>query len=220
MVKIKMNNVTWILILGLLFSYSCKEKKEKTMAVATEDNGIPLTVDTDASIIYWTGFGPKTMHHGTLKLKEGILYIAGDKIKLGGFTINMNTIKCTSITNEKDRLKLERHLNRSDFFDIIRFPDAQFTLTQCEVVANNDSVTHHIGGHLELKGLDKGLSFDAKITKDGDVYKAVSRPFKIDRTQWGINYGSNTIYDEMQSSIVNDSIEIKVEMIARAKNPK
>lgn len=213
-----MNNVSWILIICLFFSYSCKEKKEKPIAAATEDNGIPLSVDTDSSTIYWTGFGPKAEHHGTLKLKEGILYVIGNKIKLGGFTINMNTIKCTSISNEKDRLKLEKHLDRGDFFDIVRFPDAQFTVTHCDEIADEDSITHRISGRLEMKGFERTVSFDTKVTKDGNVYKAVTRPFKIDRTQWGIYYGSNTIYDEMQSSIVKDSIEIKVEIVARAKN--
>lgn len=218
--KMKLNNVLWISILGLFISFSCKEKKEKPIAVSTEDNGVSLTVDTDSSVIYWTGFGPKTEHHGTLKLKDGILYVTGNKIKLGGFVINMNTIQCTSITNEKDRLKLERHLDRGDFFDIVRFPDAKFTVTHCDEIANDDNRTHRISGRLDLKGLEKAIAFDAKITKEGNDYKAVTRPFKIDRTQWGMYYGSNTIYDEMQSSIVKDSIQIQVVIVARAENPE
>ncbi len=214
----KLKNAYWILILSFFISLSCQDKKEKTITVPVEDNGIPLSVDTNSSIIYWTGFGPKTEHHGTLKLKEGILYIDGDNIKLGGFTIDMNTIKCTSIANEKDRLKLEAHLNRGDFFDVIRFPDAQFTITHTEKIAGQDSISHRIIGRLDLTGLEETVSFDAKITKDGDLYKAVTRPFKIDRTKWGINYGSNTVYDAMQTSIVKDSIELKIVVVARSKN--
>lgn len=210
-----MNNVSWGLILFLFFSFSCKEKSEKKIAEPVEDNGISLKVDTESSTIYWTGFGPKAEHHGTLKLKEGILYVADNKIKLGGFTIDMNTINCTSISKENDRKKLELHLDRGDFFDIARFPDAQFTITHVEEIANQDSVTHNISGSLELKGFEQGVSFNAKITKEGDVYKAVTRPFKIDRTKWGINYGSNTVYDAMQESIVEDNIELKIVIIAR-----
>lgn len=210
--------VSWMLILSFLVFFSCQNNKEKTVAVAPiEEEGTSLVVDTDASIIYWTGFGPKAEHHGTLKLKEGILYLVGDKIKLGGFSIDMNTIKCTSITKEQDRNKLEAHLKTSDFFDVIRFPDAQFTITHVDEIPNQDSISHHISGRLELKGFDQGLSFDAKITKEGNLYKAVTRPFKMDRTKWGIYYGSNTIYDAMQTSIVDDGIELKVVILAKAK---
>lgn len=216
----KINNVYWVLIFGLFMNFSCKENKEKTIATTIEDNGIPLDVDINSSVIYWTGFSSKAAHHGTLKLKEGVLYIDNNNIKMGGFTIDMNTIKCTSIINEKDRQKLETHLNRADFFDIVRFPDAKFTITHTDAITDQDSISHRISGRLDLKGFEGGVSFDAKITKDGDLYKAVTQPFKIDRTKWGIKYGSNTVYDAMQTSIVQDSIELKIVIVAKAKDVK
>ena len=216
-----MNNISWILIFGLFFGFfSCKEQKEQKIAAPVEDNGTPLDVDIDSSVIYWTGFSPKAEHHGTLKLKEGILYISDGKIKLGGFTIDMNTIRCTSILNEKDNQKLETHLKRGDFFDVVRFPEAQFTINNVEEINDQDSISHRISGTLELKGLEQGVSFDAKITKEGDIYKGVTRPFRIDRTRWGINYGSNTVYDAMQTSIVEDYIELKVVIVARDRDTK
>lgn len=201
----------------LLLGFGCKnkDKKENVQPQYTEENGQSLKVDTDASTIYWTGTGRGTEHHGTLKLKEGIMYISDDNnVKMGGFTIDMNTINSTSISNAKDKNKLEAHLGRIDFFNIVRFPDAKFTINYVKEVPDNDSITHHIGGVLSLKNFEQPVEFYAKITKDGDKYIAQTLPFKIDRTKWGIVYGSNTVYDAMQNSIVDDDIGLKITIVA------
>ncbi|SHF33919.1 Polyisoprenoid-binding protein YceI [Dysgonomonas macrotermitis] len=212
-----MRNIYWISLISLLFVCSCKEKKQTEVVPVAEENGISLKVDTAASIIYWKGFGPKTEHSGTLKLKEGIITVVGNNVKLGGFIIDMNTIKCTSITDAANNKKLVTHLNRGDFFNVARYPEARFTIYNSTEI-KSDSLTHRLNGALELIGMEKGVTFDAKITKNGDTYKAITAPFNIDRTLWGIKYGSNTVYDAMQNSIVEDNIQIQVVITARLES--
>lgn len=205
----------FILLTSVLFLFSCNNKEKQPTVEYKQDNGQSLSVDLDESTIYWVGSSPNVEHKGSLKLKEGVLYISDDeKVKLGGFTIDMNSIECTNVPNEKDKQKLEKHLKSRDFFNVSVFPDAKFTITRVDEVANNDSITHKISGILALKSFERGLSFDAKIVKDGNKYVAKTLPFYIDRIKWDIIFGSNTIYPEMKKNIVNDKIGLVVEIVA------
>lgn len=67
-----------------------------------------------------------------------------------------------------------------------------------------------------MKDVDKNITFGAKITKEGDVYKAVTVPFTIDRTQWNVKYGSKSLFAELKDNIVNDNIELQITIVAKA----
>lgn len=214
-----MKNIYWIILLGSISVLSCKKKEPVApiSVVSTEEHqGVALDVDKEASVINWKGFSPDHIHQGTVKLSEGILSIKDDKLALGGFTIDMNSIVCTDIVKESENKKLITHLKRGDFFYVDRFPDAKFNVTRTEEIDDPD-FTHRITGMLELKGLERGVTFRAKITKNGNDYKAESESFKINRTNWGIVFGSNTVYDAMQTSMVEDYIEIQVVIVAHAQ---
>jgi hypothetical protein len=38
--------------------------------------------------------------------------------------------------------------------------------------------------------------------------------FKINRTEWNINYASKSIFDDLKDKFVNDDIELKVNVTA------
>lgn len=108
------------------------------------------------------------------------------------------------------------HLKSADFFDVATHPEAKFEITSSEAVAGNDSINYKISGNLTLKGVDKNVTFGAKVTKDGEVYTAVSEKFAIDRTQWGVNYGSKSVFADLKDKIVSDNIELKIKIVAKA----
>ena len=56
----------------------------------------------------------------------------------------------------------------------------------------------------------------AKITKEGDAYKAVTVPFTIDRTQWNVQYGSKSIFADLKDKFIDDNIELQITIIAKA----
>ena len=66
-----------------------------------------------------------------------------------------------------------------------------------------------------MKDIEKNITFGAKITKDGDIYKAVTVPFTIDRTQWKVEYGSKTIFADLKDKIIQDEIELQITIVAR-----
>lgn len=213
---------TYLLALSvLLFAVSCgnnpKNKIEGTdsqaVAVGAGEN---LTVDTQASSIKWVGSKPGGDHHGTIGIKEGNLTINGESVASGAFIIDMNSIKNEDLTDGKMNDMLVNHLKSVDFFDVATYPESSFAITKVEPVSANDSISHMISGNLRMKDVEKNITFGAKITKEGDTYKAVTVPFTIDRTQWNVKYGSKSLFAELKDNIVNDNIELQITIVAKA----
>ena len=42
-----------------------------------------------------------------------------------------------------------------------------------------------------------------------------SEAFIIDRTQWGVNYGSKSIFDDLGDKFINDDMELKILILAK-----
>ncbi len=208
--------------IALLPFSSCNRNASENKTQASDsqelaESGISskhLAVDILESKIYWKGSMPLNSHHGTLGLKEGNLYINGTQLESGNFIIDMNTIFCEDLKDPKMSEKLIGHLQSPDFFDVGKYPEGRFAITKVEDFAT-DSTTHRINGNLYLKGVEKNISFTAKITKEGEIYKAVAGPFTIDRTQWGVNYKSKNIFKDLQDSFIKDEIEIRLLILAK-----
>jgi polyisoprenoid-binding protein YceI len=65
-----------------------------------------------------------------------------------------------------------------------------------------------------LKGITKPVKFPATITLDGNKMTLSTDSFKINRTEWNINYASKSIFDDLKDKFVNDDIELKVNVTA------
>lgn len=212
----------FLAIATLLFVVSCntatKNKVEGTDAqAAAEGTGVQLIVDAQASSIHWTGSKVGGSHHGTIGIKRGELAVNGQDVASGSFAIDMNAIVDEDLTDKKMNEMLVGHLKSEDFFDVAKYPESSFTITKVEAATNaNDSVSHLVSGNLKLKDVEKNITFGAKVSKDGDVYKAVTVPFTIDRTQWNVKYGSKSLFADLKENIVNDNIELQITIVAKA----
>lgn len=205
----------------VLFAASCsnspKNKIEGTDSKAIADgSGEQLVVDTQASSIHWVGTKPGGSHHGTIAIKDGSVAINGTEVASGSFNIDMNAIVDEDLTDQKMNEMLVTHLKSADFFDVEKYPASSFAITKVEAVTGNDSITHRISGNLKMKDVEKNITFDAKITKEGEAYKAVTVPFTIDRTQWNVQYGSKSIFADLKDKFIDDNIELQITIIAKA----
>lgn len=187
------------------------ESQEAAVSVGAQK----LAVDTLNSKIAWTGYKPGGSHHGTLGIKQGELSIEGGELKSGSFVFDMNKIVDEDLTDVKMKEQLVGHLKSADFFDVTKFPEGKFTITKVEALSDSVS-THRISGNLELKGVSKNITFDAKVTNEGNTYKATTATFTIDRTQWGVNYGSKNIFKDLKDKFINDDMEITITIVATA----
>jgi polyisoprenoid-binding protein YceI len=212
-----LNYLIALSFIAFISACGSKSSSEKTEASAAKDvavsEGQHLSVDLTASVIYWKGFKPAGSHHGKLSIKSGDLYIADGLLKSGTFVLDMNSIDVEDLEAGKGKEKLEGHLKSADFFDVEKYPEGKFTITGVEVLSGSE-FTHRISGNLELKDAVKNISFDAKLTKEGDRYTAQPAPFSIDRTQWGVNYGSKNIFKDLKDTFINHQMEITITLVA------
>lgn len=197
-------------------TFSCKNetKEEKALDKAAEASEMATSykVDTDESIIRWEGSKPTATHYGTVEISSGTLLAHQNKIEAGNFTIDMNTIKDEDLEGD-DRASLEAHLKgttegkEGDFFNVKDYPNGKFEMTGYE---NN-----MVKGNLTLKDQTHEVSFPAKVNIDEEKLMLESDSFELDRTKWGINFGSKTVFPNIGDKFISDNMKITIKIVAK-----
>ena len=213
-------NIAVIAFIALSFT-SCKEKNKdealqeiKDVAAASTD-ATSFNVDITKSKISWKGEKPTGAHNGTINLSNGTVAAVKRGIQAGTFTIDMNSITDLDLDGDK-KASLENHLKgtvegkEGDFFDVNKYPTATFELTGVD--GENGKIT--VKGNLTIKDKTNPIEFPAVVSFPGETMFLKSSPFMIDRTKWGVNYGSKTIFGNLGDKFINDEIELVIELHA------
>ncbi|MHC1774150.1 MAG: YceI family protein [Lentimicrobium sp.] len=182
--------------------------------VTATEGEVTMNVDVAASKVEWTGAKPTGQHNGTIGISEGSLMLTDGNIVGGKFTIDMNSIVVLDLTSTEDNGKLVGHLKSPDFFDSEKYPTAVFVITSVEALSGNADATHKITGNLTMKDATKSVTFPAKVSVEGNTLTASSPDFVIDRTQWNVQYGSKTIFNDLKDKFINDEIGLKISLSA------
>lgn len=201
----------------LLGAMSCKDNKtetEKEIEAAAEasETAFEYKIDTDASELKWEGSKPTATHYGTVKLSSGVLLVQDGEIEAGNFEVDMNTIVDEDLEGEY-KTNLENHLKgttdgkEGDFFDVRQYPTATFELTGIE---NNN-----VKGNLTIKDKTNAIEFPAAIVIDGDKLMLTSEAIELDRTKWGVNFGSKTIFPSVGDKFVSDIMKVTISLTAK-----
>lgn len=164
-----------------------------------------VTIDAEKSSVSWVGEKVTGKHTGTLGFQEGYLEMDGDKITGGMFTIDMTTLQVTDLQAGKGKEKLEGHLNSADFFGVEAHPTATFEITE---VTSANAGSYNITGKLTIKGHTENTTI--VLTKDGNT---ATSTFKVDRTKFGIRYGSASFFDNLKNKAINDEFELSVNLV-------
>jgi rhodanese-related sulfurtransferase/polyisoprenoid-binding protein YceI len=172
-------------------------------------------VDVDHSIIEWRGRNPNTAHFGTIRIVSGEL-VAKDGIFTGMFDIDMDSI--TNINLEGDELQpiLITHLKSDDFFLTKLFPRARFKINKAIPVKEPfvSLPNYEINGTLELRGVKAQQDFMATVAKTAENNLVAEAHFDIDRTKWGVIYGSARFFEYLGMHMVFDLISFQVRIVA------
>lgn len=216
--KTKIANMILVAFISL-GALSCKEKgteaatSEAKEAAKSIETATSFRIDTEASVIHWKGSKPGKDHVGTLTLNSGYLASSDKNISAGDFVIDMNSITNTDLEGQsKDNL--EAHLKgtvegkEQDFFNVIQYPTAGFVITS--VSGENGDIT--LSGNLTIKDKTHNIEFPAVVSFPGDGVFLKSKPFTIDRTLWGVNFMSKSIFEELKDQFISDDIELTVEL--------
>ena len=171
-------------------------------------------VNTDESIIEWTGRNPNTKHYGTLKLSKGEIRVK-EGIIGGTFEIDMKSIKNINLEGDELQPVLISHLESDDFFFVKIFPKAFFKIKTATPVKEPSfsSPNFKVKGTLELRGIKKGITFPATVNPLPDGGAIVEAHFDIDRTRWGLIYGSSRFFEHLGMHLVFDLISIQLRLV-------
>ena len=213
-----LNFFSIIVLAGLTFACGGPQgEKAQTgdaQEVSATTGDVTMNVDVAASKVEWVGAKPTGQHNGTIGITEGSLMLTDGNIVGGKFTIDMNSIVVLDLTDAKDNGKLVGHLKSPDFFDAAKYPTAVFEITSVAAVSGNANATHNITGNLTMKEITKSVTIPAKVAIEGNTLTATTPDFLIDRTQWNVQYGSKTIFDDLKDQFINDEISLKINLSA------
>lgn len=214
-------------LLTITLVFSCKNKVEGDAASVSEaaevaqTEGVAYIVDPAATQLTWEGVKVTGKHNGTINVTEGTVFLSDGQVTGGNFTIDMNTITVLDLEGEwKDNL--EAHLKgttsdkANDFFNVPQFPTAKFEITKVSQLTNDTEGSHQIYGNLTMKDQTKEIGFKASISNLDGVLTVVSPQFLINRTDWGIQYGSAKFFESIGDKAISDDFGVKISLKAAA----
>ncbi|NCN52556.1 YceI family protein [Candidatus Parcubacteria bacterium] len=176
------------------------------------------TVVAEESKVNWSGKKPLIegyVNSGSINVQSGTISVAegsGD----GEFIIDMNTLTVSETKAKPGKESaLQGHLKGEQWFNIETYPTAAFAIS--DISAHSDAVTtfmYDVRGDLTLKGETHEIMFPAIIykKKDGTLYAYAN--LEIDRTKWGLTFGSGTFFDNLADNAISDMVALSFSLVA------
>ena len=191
-------------------------------------------IDTKQSVVIWKGSmllggweGSKFLGDGSstgdVDLLKGELLIENRHLVGGAVEVDMTTVEKFDDQHQRSYNKLP------PFFNVKRFPASTFAITKVETgndgntkVPNDGSIkvttdgNIKVTGNLTIEGITKAVTFPAKMYfKDGmDGTVEVNGTLIIDRTDWGIDYGSEKHFYQSGDAILDD-VKLLMKIVAK-----
>jgi polyisoprenoid-binding protein YceI len=184
-------------------------------AVATAKAPVTYKLQPQLSTLGWEGKAVTHGHNGTMQFSSGELQVNGNQIVGGMAVVDMKSMKATDITDADNHAKFVGHMSSDDFFGVATNPTSTFKITSIKPLAGSkdgDNVT--ITGVMTIKGVAQTISFPAKAGVKNGV-AAVSGKATIDRTKFGLKYGSKSFFDSIGDKAINDTFDLTFNVIAK-----
>lgn len=150
---------------------------------------------------------------GSIDLSSGTVSMVEGKVTEVQAVIDMKSLKTLSTGKGEGQDMLTKHLSSADFFDVEKYPTSELKITSAKIASEANGVqTYDFSGTLTMKGITQPVNFSGNVTLNGSSAKMESE-MKLDRTKWGINYGSSKLAD----SFIDDMFTLKVVANAEVK---
>ena len=165
--------------------------------------------------VEWLGRNLLNKHFGTVPIREGYLdFDAAGPLCGGQITLDLTALTCTDLADTPMHDVLIAHLQGDDFFDVERYPTAVLSLTKATSIAETSgSPNMEITADLTLKGVTHSICFLASGGLTAEGKPAAQAALAIDRTRWGVIYGSGKFFQRLAGHLVNDRIEFSVKLV-------
>lgn len=190
--------------LGLV---SCDNPADKTSDAAVKDK-VEKTTDAATGTKYV--FTPDSKI-GFIGSKLTGSHTGGFKAFTGHFTVkegkpvgNDHQVVIDMASTWSDAEKLTGHLKSADFFDVEKFPQSTFDVTELKA---GDNGGYTVAGNFTLHGVTKNISFPATVSQ-GTGTVTIQAEFDIKRKDFGIKYEGKA------DDLIHDEVVIKLDLTA------
>jgi len=201
---------------GFFACGSGANSNEAQGAAVSDSTAKVYSVDVASAKLGWTGSKlTGSSHSGFISLAEGRFEVANGNVVAGSFTVDMNTISNTDLTDAETNSKLVGHLKSAEFFNVDSFKTATFVISNAAVATDSMGNTHSISGDLTIKGQTRNITFPAKVSINNGMLNMMAA-FAINRTDWGIKYGSGSFFEGLGDNVINDNIDFTLNFTANA----
>jgi polyisoprenoid-binding protein YceI len=224
MLKIKFL-LSFIVLFSLCF-VACKSDKKETPSTLNPGPTVPVQAEpmlslegaipykvTEGTIAWQGSHMPEKKHLGNIKVLGGEIMVKEGRILEGNVKIDMKSLTVTDRKAGEGKEKLEGHLKSADFFDVEKFPTAEFTIEET-LPTSVPGIDRFIVGKLNLKGISKGVNIPVKFILDKNSLNVTSMTFQISRTEWGINFNSGLI-GTAKDKIIDDVVLLSLILTAK-----
>lgn len=160
-------------------------------------------IDTEESSIHWLGKKVTGQHDGTVNLDKGTLIFNGEKLVGGKFTVDMTSINTKDLEGEWAD-KLNGHLKSDDFFGTEKHPNA---VLEFKKIADKGNGVYTVFADLTIKEITNPVNFNLTVKENSASTKLV-----IDRTKYGIKYGSGSFFENLGDKTIYDEFELDVNL--------
>ena len=189
---------------------------QKMNSAKMATNAPAYALQPQLSTLGWEGKAVTHGHEGTMNFASGELLVKGNAVVGGTVTVDMKTMKATDIKDAENQGKFVGHMSSDDFFGVEKFPTSIFKIVSVTPIkgaaATADNAT--ITGDMTIKGVTQRISFPAKVgVKDGVA--AATGKVTIDRTKFGLKYGSKTFFDSIGDKAIYDNFDLTFNVIAK-----
>jgi polyisoprenoid-binding protein YceI len=114
-------------------------------------------------------------------------------------------------TNLANHLKGTVEGKETDFFNVTKYPDAKFEITG---MSDQDG-KKMLEGNLTIKEKTHHIAFPVTTNMNNEKLTLESETFIIDRTDWDVNYGSKSVFDNLGDKFISDNMEFTIEVSAK-----
>ena len=201
--------LTAAVFLCALLCYACADpaanKPKASVGEATSEKSAPrqggesLPISPENSRIDFVAAKVTRSHNGSFKRFTGTIdLLNSDPLQ----SIVSVVIETASV--ETDEPDLTKHLQTPDFFDVAKYPKANFVSTKIEPSTANGA-THSITGNFDLHGIKKSISFPATI-QVSPTGVSVNAEFAINRKDFNLTYPGKA------DDLIKDGVVIKLSL--------
>lgn len=169
-------------------------------------------VDPEATKITYVGKKVTGQHTGNVKVKTGKLVFTGEELTGGEIIVDMNTLTSTDITDPDTNAKYVGHMKSPDFFNVEKYPEAKLTVKKTKY---DQKKGLEVIGDLTMVGQTKPVEFIVTDWKKTDSVVTGKSFVKVNRTKWGLKYGSGSFFKGLGDKAIDDEFTLNIELTAK-----